>query len=108
MKWLLLVLAICLEVCGTTSMKLSNGFTVLVPSILMFCFYAASLVTLNISLKHLSVGVAYAIWSGIGMVLISVINVLFFKSPLSLIQIASIGVIILGVIGLNIGGGVNH
>jgi small multidrug resistance pump len=104
MKWLLLLLAIVLEVCGTTLMKLSNGFSRFTPSLLMFGFYGASLVVLNIALKQIPVGVAYAIWSALGMVLISFIGVIYFKEPLSPAQIASIVLIIVGVTGLNLSG----
>lgn len=104
MKWLLLLLAIGLEVCGTTSMKLSNGFARLTPSVLMFIFYAASLVVLTLALKQIPVGVAYAIWSALGMILISSIGVMYFKEPLSLLQLGSIALIIMGVTGLNLSG----
>jgi small multidrug resistance pump len=104
MKWLLLLLAIVLEVCGTTSMKLSNGFSRLTPSLFMFGFYGASLVVLNIALKQIPVGVAYAIWSALGMVLISFIAVVYFKESLSPMQITSLALIIVGVTGLNLSG----
>ena len=66
MSWFYLMLAIILEVSGTTSMKLSQGFTKTLPSIAMFIFYILSLISLTLALKKVDVSVAYAVWSGIG------------------------------------------
>ena len=105
--WLFLVYAIVLEVAGTTSMKLSKGFTNLVPSILLFVFYAASFVALTFALRRIDVSVAYAVWSGIGTALIAIIGILYFREPAAAIKLVSIGFIIAGVIGLNLSGA-NH
>lgn len=102
MKWLMLLLAIVLEACGTTSMKLSNGFANFVPSVLMFVLYGASLVVLDVALKQIPVGIAYAIWSGLGIVIISSIDAFYFKESLSLQQILFILLILVGVAGLNL------
>src|SRR4051812_11360096 len=105
MSWLILVFAISLEVCGTLCMKLAQGFTRIVPSVLMVCFYMASLSLLTLALKRIPLNVAYAVWSGIGTLLIVAIGILFFGEHTSPLKIASIGLIILGVIGLRLGGG---
>lgn len=105
MSWFYLVLAIILEVSGTTSMKLSQGFTKMLPSVFMFVFYILSLVSLTLALKKIDVSVAYAVWSGLGTTLIAIIGIFYFKEPSSVIKILSIGLIILGVIGLNLSGG---
>lgn len=63
--WFILAGAIVLEVAGTTSMKLSQGFTRLGPSVLIFVFYGLSFVALTLALKKVDVGVAYAIWAGL-------------------------------------------
>ena len=63
--WFYLLLAILLEVAGTTSMKLSHGFTRLVPSILIFVFYALSFTALTFALRRLDMSVTYAVWSGL-------------------------------------------
>ena len=60
--WLYLAIAIVLEVIGTTSMKLSAGFTKTIPSIMMFVFYLASLAVLTLALKKIDVSIAYAVW----------------------------------------------
>ena len=102
--WLALAGAIVLEVSGTVSMKLSDGFANLVPSILIFVFYFASFAVLAIALKKIDVGVAYAIWAGLGTALIAVVGVIYFKEPFSILKGFSILLIIAGVIGLNLGG----
>lgn len=105
MTWLYLVLAILLEVCGTTCMKLSQGFTKTVPSTLLFVFYTLSFGMLTMALKKLDVSVAYAVWSGMGTALIATIGVLWFKEPVTALKLISLGLIILGVVGLNLSGG---
>ncbi len=102
--WFYLAGAIALEAVGTTSMKLSDGFTKLVPSILIFLFYAASFVALTFALKGIGVSVAYAIWSGIGTVIIATIGILYFQEPVTALKIVSIGFIVAGVVGLNLSG----
>lgn len=102
--WLYLAAAIFLEVAGTTSMKLSAGFTRLLPSALIFVFYALSFVALTLALRRIDLGVAYAIWAGIGTALIAVIGIVGFDEPLTALKLASIGLIIAGVVGLNLGG----
>ena len=100
MAWFYLILAIFTEVAGTTSMKLSVGFTHLQPSIFIFLFYGLSLIFLTLSLKRLEIGFAYAIWSGVGTLLIFLIGVGFFNESITWIKTVSLGLIILGVIGL--------
>ena len=102
--WLALTGAIVLEVSGTVSMKLSDGFTRLVPSILIFVFYAASFALLTVALKKIDVSIAYAIWAGVGMALITVIGILWFREPATAMKLFSILLIIGGVVGLNLSG----
>ncbi|WP_059052260.1 DMT family transporter [Paenibacillus senegalimassiliensis] len=102
MGWLFLALAIVLEVSGTVSMKLSDSFSRLMPSIFMFIFYGASFTCLNYALGYMKVSTVYAIWSGIGIVLISLIGGFLFQEKLSLSSVLWIGMIVMGVIGLNI------
>jgi len=102
--WFYLILAIIFEVIGTTSMKLSDGFTKTLPSILMFVFYILSLTALTFALKKFDVSTAYAIWSGLGTALITVVGFYLFKESLTPMKIVSIGLIIIGVIGLHLSG----
>ncbi len=103
--WFFLAGAIALEVAGTTAMKLSGSFTKLVPSVLLFVFYAASFMVLTFALKKIDVSVAYAVWSGVGTALIAAIGILYFRESLTLIKLISILFIILGVVGLLLGEG---
>jgi len=105
MSWIYLILAICLEVAGTTNMKLSQGFTKIVPSILLFVFYACSFSLMTIVLKKIDVSVAYTIWSGLGTALIVGIGIIWFKESVTLMKMISIIFIIIGVIGLKLSSG---
>jgi small multidrug resistance pump len=101
--WLALAGAIALEIAGTTSMKLSHGFTRTLPSVLLFVFYALSFALMTIAVKRIDMSVSYAIWSGVGTAVIALIGVFAFRETLTAVQIASIVLIILGVVGLRIG-----
>lgn len=100
--YILLFFAIICEVVATSSLKLSNGFSQLVPSIITVIGYAASFYLLSLTLKSIPVGVAYAIWSGIGIVLVSVIAWFFFKQALDVAALVGMGLIMLGVIIINV------
>lgn len=99
--WLFLGLAIVLELSGTLSMKMSEGFSRLWPSVLMFLFYGISFTCLNYALRYMDMSVAYATWSGIGIVLISGAGAWFFHEKLSVTSMLWMFVIVVGVVGLN-------
>jgi small multidrug resistance pump len=101
--WLCLAGAILLEIAGTTSMKLSHGFTRTLPSVLLFVFYALSFSLMTVAVKRIDMSVSYAIWSGVGTALVALIGVFWFRESLTGVQVASIGLIIAGVIGLRAG-----
>ncbi len=105
MHWIYLSLAIVFEVTGTTCMKLSDGFSRLVPSVLMGICYIVSFSLLTFALKRVDVSVAYAIWSGVGTALIATIGVLWFREPITLLKIYGLLAIIGGVVALNLSGG---
>ena len=98
----LLLLAIAFEVCGTTCMKLSQGFSKLLPSILIFVFYALSFFFFTLALKGIDVSISYAIWAGLGTALITVIGIFWFKEPVNALKMVSLIVVVAGVIGLNL------
>lgn len=100
--YFLLLLAIVFEVCGTTCMKLSEGFSKLIPSVLIFLFYAVSFFFFTFALKRIDVSIAYAIWAGLGTALITVIGIFWFKEPASTLKLISLVVVVAGVIGLHI------
>jgi len=103
-QWLYLIVAIIFEVAGTTAMKFSDGFTKTVPSIVMFVFYILSLVALTYALKKIDMSMAYAVWAGVGTALITIVGIVFFKEPSSMLKIVSIVFIIAGVVGLHLSG----
>lgn len=100
--WTYLWIAIGLEVAGTTCMKFSAGFTRLLPSVLIFVFYAGAFAALTLALKRLDVGLAYAVWAGVGTVAIAIIGVIFFREPVTLLRVLCIGLIVVGVVGLSL------
>ena len=102
MGWAYLVLAIIFEVFGTTMMKLSNGLSQITPTVLMFVSYVASFSMLALALKTIEVSVAYAIWSALGIILISIIGIFYFNETVSSTKILSILIILIGVISLKL------
>lgn len=102
MAWCWMILAILFEVAGTTCLKLSYGLSKLVPSILAFIFYFACFGSLAIALKRLEVGIAYAIWAGLGTALIALIGVVHLGESTSAVKIISLILIIAGVMGLHL------
>jgi len=103
-SWIYLMLAVVLEAAGTIYMKFSEGFTKVVPSILMLIFYGISFVFLNLAIKKLDVGVAYSIFSGLGIALVTIGGIFFFKDPITIFRVTAISLIIIGVIILNFTG----
>jgi small multidrug resistance pump len=102
MAWFLLILSIVLEVCGTTCMKLSNGFTRPIPSTLMFVFYAACFTIFTFAVKKIEISTAYAIWCGLGVALIAVIGIAWFKETVSPLKITGLLLVVAGVAALKI------
>ncbi len=98
----MLTLAILLEVSGTTSMKLSNGFKETVPSILAFVFYGLSFTAFIYALKTIDLSISYAIWAGVGLALITAIGILYFKEPATIQKMVFIVLVLIGVIGLSL------
>jgi small multidrug resistance pump len=81
-------------------MKLSQGFTRVLPSILIFVFYSLSFVCFTFALRRIDLSFAYAIWAGIGVLLIGAIGIFYFREPVSALKIASMLLIAIGVAGL--------
>ncbi|WP_227982848.1 DMT family transporter [Nocardia spumae] len=105
MMFVLLGVAIVSEVSATVSLKLSEGFTKLVPSVVVVIGYVAAFAFLSQALKRgMPVGVAYGVWSAIGVALVAAIGALFLDERLSVVQIGGIGLLIIGVLALELGG----
>jgi multidrug transporter EmrE-like cation transporter len=97
MGWVYLCTAIVTEVIGTTALKATEGFTRPVPAAIVFIGYALSFYFLALALKSIQVGVAYAVWSGLGIVMISLLARIFYGQTLSFAALGGMGLIIVGV-----------
>jgi len=102
--WLLLVGAVTMEVIGTTALKLSDGFSRLVPTVVTVCGYLMAFIALGFVLKRMEVGVAYAIWAGLGTALVALVGVFFFGETMNWIKAVSLVLIVIGLVGLNLAG----
>jgi small multidrug resistance pump len=101
-QWLFLAMAIISEVIGTSALKASEGFTRLYPSLLVASGYVVAFFFLSLTLRTMPVGVAYAIWSGVGVALITLIGRFWFGQMLDLAAYLGIGLIVAGVIVMNV------
>ncbi|HRN89979.1 multidrug efflux SMR transporter [Hyphomicrobium sp.] len=97
-----LIVAIVFEVVGTSFLQASHQFTRPLPTAMMALCYAAAFYFLSISLKVIPVGIAYAIWSGLGIVLISTVGLIVFKQTLDTPALIGLGLIVAGVIVVNV------
>ena len=102
MPWIFLSVAILFEVAGITSLKLSRGFAEMWPSVGVFVFYICSAIAVILALRRLELSVAYAIWSGVGTALTATIGFIYFREPLTLIKLASLALVVAGVVGLSL------
>ncbi|WP_136636938.1 DMT family transporter [Pseudooceanicola onchidii] len=101
MPYLYLTIAIIGEVIGTSSLKAAEGFTRLWPSLLVVAGYAVAFYCLSLTLKHLPIGTTYAMWSGLGVVLVALVGWLIFGQKVDLWGALGMGLIIAGVVVLN-------
>ncbi|HNQ03178.1 MAG TPA: SMR family transporter [Thiobacillaceae bacterium] len=101
-QWIFLAVAIVCEVIGTTALKASDGFSRLGPSLAVAGGYAAAFYFLSLTLRTMPVGVAYAIWSGVGVALITLIAWRYFGQALDLPAILGLLLIVAGVVVLNV------
>ena len=101
-QWVFLAIAIVSEVAATSALKSSEGFTRLLPSLLVVAGYGAAFYFLSLTLRSIPVGVAYAVWSGAGMALISVVAWIFLDQKLDAPAILGIVLIAAGVVVMNV------
>ena len=102
MKWVYLLLAIVSEVVATSALKSSESFSRLWPSVLTVVGYGVAFYLLSLTLREMPVGIAYAIWSGVGFVLVSLAAVVLFGQKLDLPALIGMGLIVAGVIVINV------
>lgn len=102
MDFLYLVIAIFAEVIATSALKMSNGFSILWPSIITFIGYAIAIFFLSLAMKTIPMGIAYAIWSGAGIILISTVGFIVFKQNLDIPALFGLLLMIIGIIFINV------
>jgi quaternary ammonium compound-resistance protein SugE len=102
MAWAVLFVAGLLEVGWAIGLKYTEGFTRLVPSVLTLASMAGSVILLGLALKTLPIGTAYAVWTGIGAVGTALLGIALFGEPATALRLASIGLIVAGIIGLKL------
>ncbi|MEP9375779.1 SMR family transporter [Aquabacter sp. CN5-332] len=102
MTYLLLFIAILAEVIATSALKAAEGFTRIGPSIIVVVGYAIAFYCLSLTLRTMPVGIAYAIWSGVGIVLVAGIGAVLYGQKLDLAAIIGLGLIIAGVLVVNL------
>lgn len=101
-SWLWLIIAIPFGVLGTVSMKLSHGLKKWKPCISLVIFYTISLAALTLAIQGIDISIVYAIWSGIGTILIAIIGILIFEESISLRKVISLLLIVAGVVGIHL------
>jgi small multidrug resistance pump len=100
--YLYLAVAITAEVIATSALRAAEGFTVLVPSAIAVVGYVVAFYFLSLTLKTMPVGVAYAIWSGVGIVVVSIVALVLYKQVLDLPALLGMGLIMAGVVVINL------
>ena len=98
MKWIYLIIAIITEVIATSALKESQGFSKLLPSVIVIIGYSLTFYFMSLTLKEMSVGITYAIWSGMGILLISLIGYVRYNQVLDSAAIFGMSFIVVGVI----------
>ena len=104
MPYVFLLVAIAAEVFATSTLKSTEGFTRLWPTVACLSGYLVSFAALSQAVKVVPVGVAYALWSGLGTAAIVAIGAVFLHEPITVVKIVGIGLIVAGVVVLNVGG----
>lgn len=102
MAWVYLAAAGLLEIIWAIGLKYTGGFTRLTPSVITITAMVASVALLGIALRDLPVGTGYAVWTGIGTVGTAVLGMLIFNEPATAFRLASIGLIVAGIVGLKL------
>ena len=102
MNWIFLSIAIVSEVIATSALKAANGFTRLVPSLAVVLGYASAFYFLSLVIRTIPVGVTYAVWSGVGIVLVAIIGWLVYGQKLDFPAIVGMALIIAGILVLNL------
>ncbi|TJZ78864.1 DMT family transporter [Chitiniphilus eburneus] len=102
MSWVYLFIAIVAEVIATSALKASVGFTRPGPSLLVVAGYSVAFYFLSLTLRTIPVGIAYAVWSGVGVVLVALVGWVLYRQALDAAALAGMGLIVAGVLVMNL------
>ncbi|KLT21756.1 sugE protein [Wolbachia endosymbiont of Armadillidium vulgare str. wVulC] len=102
MAWVYLLLAGLVEIIWTTALKYSNGFTRIIPVVIILVSGSVSLYWLSLAMKSIPLGTSYAVWTGIGSIGAAIIGIMFFNDPVSFGRLLSLTLVILGIVGLKV------
>ena len=102
MNYIYLFAAIACEVVATSALKAADGFSRLWPSVIVIVGYGLAFYFLSLTVRNIPIGIAYAIWSGVGIVLIALVGVLLYRQPLDLPALFGMGLILAGVVVINL------
>lgn len=102
MAWILLIAASAVEIVMALALKYSQGWTRLIPSVLGIVAALASIFLLTLAIKHLPTGTAYAVWTGIGSIGITILGIVLFEESASPLRLVCIGLIVVGMVGLKL------
>ena len=102
MAWVYLLLAVLFEIIWTTALKYSNGFTRVIPVVIILASGSVSLYLLSLAMKSIPLGTSYAVWTGIGSIGAAIIGIIFFNDPVNFGRLFSFALVVLGIIGLKV------
>lgn len=108
MAYIYLVIAIAAEVIATSALKASNEFTKLTPSIIVIVGYSTSFYFLALTLRYLPIGIAYAFWSGLGIILVTLVGLFVYHQTPDIPALIGMGLIISGVVVINLFSSMTH
>lgn len=100
--WMVLATSVLAEVLGTVALRYAAGFTKLWPSVAVVICYGCAIWLMSVAVKHLEMGLTYAVWAGAGTALTAILGMIWFEEATSLLRLAGLGCIVLGVVALNL------
>lgn len=101
-SWWYLFIAILFGVLGTVSLKMSHGLRKWKPSVCLIIFYLISFIVMTLAIQGIDISIVYAIWSGVGTILVAIIGILIFEESISIKKIISLLLIVVGVVGIHL------
>jgi small multidrug resistance pump len=100
--WVVLAVSVIAEVLGTLALRYAAGFSKPLPSVAVIVCYGCAIYLMSIALKHLEMGLTYAVWAGAGTALTAILGMIWFNEAMSISRLAGLALIVVGVVALNI------